>query len=73
MIRYIVLIVFVLIDAIDYFDRINHMNLINPGILNCSALQLGETNMYIVLSACCLVDSVDRVLDKYLYGLVRTS
>ena len=35
--------------------------------------QCGETNMYNVLSACCLVDSVDRVLDKYLYGLVRTS
>ena len=27
----------------------------------------------LILSACCLVDSVDRVLDKYLYGLVRTS
>ena len=29
--------------------------------------------MFIVLSARCLVDSVDRLLDKYLYGLVRTS
>ena len=31
---------------------------------NNSVIDYGETNMYIVLSACCLVDSVDRLLDK---------
>ena len=38
----IVSIVFILADAIDSVDRIDHTNHIDPGIINCSALQLNN-------------------------------
>ena len=40
----IILIVFVLFDAIDYVDCINGINHIDPGALNCRALQLKENS-----------------------------
>ena len=47
LIRLIVSIVFLLIDAIDYVDPIkfvDRINRINPGILNYSALQLKDNS-----------------------------
>ena len=53
MIRLIVSVVFVLIDAIDSvnridridcIDRIDRIYIINPGVLNCSALQLKDNS-----------------------------
>ena len=44
MIKSIVSIVFVFIDAIDSVDRIDRINYIDPGVLNCSALQLKDNS-----------------------------
>ena len=47
MIRSIILIVFVLIVAIDSancINRIDNINRIDPGVLNCSALQLEDNS-----------------------------
>ena len=43
-IRLIILVVFVFIDAIDYVDCIIHINFIDPGILNCSEIQLKDNS-----------------------------
>ena len=49
MIRSIVSIVFVFIvaiDSINFIDRIDRTNHIDPGVLNCSALQLKDNSNY---------------------------
>ena len=43
-IRSIVLIVFVLIDAIYSVDRVGRIKHINPDVFNCSALQLKDNS-----------------------------